>query len=157
MFGMTSLITYSMFTWIPSILRDAGASDAFGGTMVGMFSVIGLVAAFGAPTLCARMANPFPVVIACAVCYLVGMGGLYFAPMAAPVVWVVVLGLGPSTFPMSLTLINLRTRSHIGSSALSGFTQASATPLPASVRSCSAFSTTCPVDTLRRSACSSSL
>ncbi|KPH19157.1 MULTISPECIES: MFS transporter [Rhodococcus] len=123
MFGMTSLITYSMFTWIPSILRDAGASDAFGGTMVGMFSVIGLVAAFGAPTLCARMANPFPVVIACAVCYLVGMGGLYFAPMAAPVVWVVVLGLGPSTFPMSLTLINLRTRSHIGSSALSGFTQ----------------------------------
>ncbi|GAA3177901.1 hypothetical protein GCM10020255_070170 [Rhodococcus baikonurensis] len=106
-----------------SILRDAGASDAFGGTMVGMFSVIGLVAAFGAPTLCARMANPFPVVIACAVCYLVGMGGLYFAPMTAPIVWVVVLGLGPSTFPMSLTLINLRTRSHIGSSALSGFTQ----------------------------------
>ncbi|NMD59114.1 UNVERIFIED_ORG: CP family cyanate transporter-like MFS transporter [Nocardia globerula] len=123
MFGMTSLITYSMFTWIPSILADAGASDAFGGTMVGVFSVMGLVAAFGAPTLCARIANPFPVVIACAACYLIGFAGLYFAPMAAPIVWVVVLGLGPSTFPMALTLINLRTRSHVGSSALSGFTQ----------------------------------
>ena len=123
MFGMTSLITYSMFTWIPSILADAGASDAFGGTMVGVFSVMGLVAAFGAPTLCARIANPFPVVIVCAACYLIGFAGLYFAPMAAPIVWVVVLGLGPSTFPMALTLINLRTRSHAGSSALSGFTQ----------------------------------
>lgn len=123
MFGMTSLITYSMFTWIPSILGDAGASDAFGGTMVGVFSVMGLIAAFGAPTLCARMSNPFPVVVACAVCYLIGFAGLYFAPMSAPVIWIVILGLGPSTFPMALTLINLRTRSHIGSAALSGFTQ----------------------------------
>lgn len=31
-FGMTSLITYSMFTWLPTLLREAGASPAFGGT-----------------------------------------------------------------------------------------------------------------------------
>ncbi|WAM15939.1 CynX/NimT family MFS transporter [Rhodococcus sp. JS3073] len=123
MFGMTSMITYSMFTWIPDILSDAGASEAFGGAMVGLFSFMGLVAAFGAPTLCARMRNPFPVVIGCAVCYLVSFSGLLLAPMSAPILWIVLLGLGPSTFPMSLTLINLRTRSHIGSATLSGFTQ----------------------------------
>ncbi|MGC0364864.1 CP family cyanate transporter-like MFS transporter [Rhodococcus sp. 27YEA15] len=123
MFGMTSLITYSMFTWIPTILHDAGASDAFSGSMVGMFSVIGLVAAFAAPTLCARMTNPFPIVIVCAFCYLIGFAGLYFAPMTAPIVWILILGFGPSAFPMALTLINLRTRTHVGSSALSGFTQ----------------------------------
>lgn len=123
MFGMTSLITYAMFTWIPSIFADAGADDAFGGTMVGVFSVMGLISAFGAPTLCARMANPFPVVVVCAASFLIAFSGLYFAPMAAPIVWVVVLGLGPSTFPIALTLINLRTHSHVGSSALSGFTQ----------------------------------
>lgn len=43
--------------------------------------------------------------------------------MAAPVVWIVIVGLGPSTFPMSLTLINLRTRTQAGSAALSGFAQ----------------------------------
>ncbi|MDV7352613.1 MFS transporter [Rhodococcus oxybenzonivorans] len=123
MFGMTSMITYSMFTWIPDVLADAGASEAFGGAMVGLFSFMGLVSAFGAPTLCARMRNPFPVVIGCALCYLVAFSGLLFAPMAAPVLWVVLLGLGPSTFPMSLTLINLRTRTHLGSATLSGFTQ----------------------------------
>ena len=43
--------------------------------------------------------------------------------MSAPVLWIVIVGLGPSTFPMALTLINLRTRTQVGSAALSGFTQ----------------------------------
>ncbi|KAA0024352.1 MFS transporter [Antrihabitans cavernicola] len=123
MFGMTSLITYSMFTWVPKLLTDAGASSAFAGSMVGVFALVGLISAFAAPTLCARIANPFPIVVGCALCYVVGFLGLLIAPMSAPVLWIVIVGLGPSTFPMSLTLINLRTRSQVGSSALSGFTQ----------------------------------
>ncbi|WP_430333492.1 CynX/NimT family MFS transporter [Rhodococcus sp. ACT016] len=123
MFGMTSLITYSMFTWIPKILTEAGASESFGGSMVALFSFMGLIAAFGAPSVCARMRNPFPIVVGCAVCYTIGFIGLLVAPMSVPILWVVTVGLGPSTFPMSLTLINLRTRTHVGSAALSGFTQ----------------------------------
>ncbi|CAM2940825.1 MFS transporter [Prescottella defluvii] len=123
MFGMTSLITYSMFTWIPEILTEAGASESFGGSMVALFSLMGLVAAFGAPTVCARMRNPFPIVVGCAVCYAIGFTGLFLAPMSVPILWVIIIGLGPSTFPMALTLINLRTRTHAGSAALSGFTQ----------------------------------
>ncbi|MFC4602458.1 MFS transporter [Rhodococcus kronopolitis] len=123
MFGMTSLITYSLFTWVPKILADAGASAGFGGTMVGLFAAVGFIAALGAPALCARIPNPYPVVLACAVFYLIGFSGLLFAPMAAPVLWILLVGLGPSTFPMSLTLINLRTRTGAGSAALSGFTQ----------------------------------
>lgn len=123
MFGMTSLITYSMFTWLPTIFSDAGANAAFGGSMVGIFALIGLVAALSAPIVVGRMANPFPVVLGCAVFFFIGFGGLLFAPMSAPLVWVLALGLGPSTFPMALTLINLRTRTGAGSAALSGFTQ----------------------------------
>ncbi|WP_442790023.1 MFS transporter [Nocardia sp. CDC160] len=123
MFGMTSLITYSLFTWMPTIFGDAGASASFGGSMVGIFALIGLVAALGAPIVVGRMDNPFPVIIGCAVFFFIGFAGLLFAPMAAPLVWVLALGLGPSTFPMALTLINLRTRTGAGSAALSGFTQ----------------------------------
>lgn len=123
MFGMTSLITYSMFTWMPTIFSDAGASASFGGSMVGVFALIGLVAALSAPIVVGRMRNPFPVVIGCALFFFGGFAGLLIAPMAAPLVWVLLLGLGPSTFPMALTLINLRTRSSVGSAALSGFTQ----------------------------------
>jgi CP family cyanate transporter-like MFS transporter len=123
MFGMTSLTTYAMFTWLPKILSEAGASAAYGGAMVGLFAVVGLVAALTAPTVVARFRNPFPVVVGCAVLFFIAFTGLLIAPMAAPILWVVVLGLGPSTFPMALTLINLRTRTPAGSAALSGFTQ----------------------------------
>lgn len=123
MFGMTSLITYSMFTWLPKILADAGADASFGGTMVAFFSFIGLAAALTAPSFTARIRNPFPVVIVCAVAFFAAFAGLLIAPMSAPWLWVLLLGMGPSTFPMALTLINLRTRTQAGSAALSGFTQ----------------------------------
>ncbi|WP_442941254.1 MFS transporter [Nocardia sp. NBC_00403] len=123
MFGMTSLTTYSIFTWLPKILGEAGASAAFGGAMVGLFALVGLVSAFTAPTIVARFGNPFPFVVGCALFFFIAFAGLLIAPMGAPVLWVVLLGLGPSTFPMALTLINLRTRTPQGSASLSGFTQ----------------------------------
>ncbi|MGV8930663.1 MAG: MFS transporter [Luteimonas sp.] len=123
MFGMTSLITYSMFTWLPKLLTEAGATPAFGGAMVGLFSAFGLLSALAMPAIAVRMANPFPIVLACAACHLGGFAGLLFAPMTLPVLWILLLGLGPSTFPLSLTLINLRTRTAGGSAAMSGFMQ----------------------------------
>ncbi|WP_253811250.1 CynX/NimT family MFS transporter [Nocardia amikacinitolerans] len=123
MFGMTSLTTYAIFAWLPKILSEAGASAAFGGTMVGLFALVGLVAALSAPTIIARFRNPFPVVVGCAALFFTAFAGLLIAPMSAPVLWVLILGLGPSTFPMALTLINLRTKTPRGSAALSGFTQ----------------------------------
>ena len=43
MFGMTSLMTYSMFTWLPRIVVEAGGTPAFGGVMVAVFSALGLL------------------------------------------------------------------------------------------------------------------
>ena len=123
MFGMTSLITYSMFTWLPKLLVEAGGSPALGGSMVALFSTLGLLSALVLPALAVRIANPYPIVIACAVAYVAAFTGLLLAPMAAPMLWVALLGLGPSTFPLSLTLINLRTRTPAGSAKLSGFMQ----------------------------------
>lgn len=123
MFGMTSLATYSMFTWLPKLLTEAGATPAFGGAMVALYSALGLLAALGMPALAVRVANPFPIVLACAACHLAGFAGLLLAPMALPLLWVPLIGLGPSTFPLALTLINLRTRTPGGSAALSGFMQ----------------------------------
>ena len=123
MFGMTSLTTYSMFTWLPKLLTEAGGSHALGGSMVALFSTMGLLSALFLPALAVRIRNPFPIVVFCGVSYVAAFAGLLLAPMAAPLLWVALLGLGPSTFPLSLTLINLRTRTPGGSSRLSGFVQ----------------------------------
>ncbi len=123
MFGTTSLITYSMFTWLPTLLTEAGASAAFGGTMLAVFSAFGLVGALAMPSIAVRMRNPFVVVALCAACHLIAFSGLLLAPLAAPALWVLLVGLGTGTFPLSLTLINLRSRTPSGSAALSGFMQ----------------------------------
>ena len=123
MFGMTSLVTYAMFTWLPKLLVEAGASPAYGGAMLALYSTLGLVGALSMPTLATRLRNPFPLALLCAGFHLSAFAGLLWAPMAAPLLWAVLLGLGPSTFPLTLTLVNLRTRTPAGSASLSGFMQ----------------------------------
>ena len=123
MFGMTSLGTYSLFTWLPKVMVEAGASEAFGGVMVAVYSAIGLLPSLLVPALAVRMRNPFPIAMLVFGLNAVAFAGLLWAPMQAPWLWAVVAGLGPSTFPLGLTLINLRTRTPAGSAALSGFMQ----------------------------------
>ncbi|MFT3762926.1 MAG: MFS transporter [Pseudoxanthomonas sp.] len=123
LFGMTSSITYAVFTWLPKLLVEAGASLAFGGAMLALFSALGLVGALIMPLLAVRLRNPFALVLGCSLFYLAAFAGLLWAPMRAPVLWVVLLSVGPSTFPLTLTLINLRTRTPRGATALSGFMQ----------------------------------
>lgn len=123
LFGMSSLIVYAMFTWLPKLLIEAGGSATLGGVMVGWFAALGLVSALTMPVLAVRMTNPFALVVASAAAYLAGFAGLLLAPLDFTVLWVALLGLGPSTFALALTLINLRTRSAAGSAALSGFSQ----------------------------------
>jgi CP family cyanate transporter-like MFS transporter len=123
MFGMTSLCTYSMFTWIPTILSDSGGSAALGGNMVALFSGVGFLSTLVIPGICTRMRNPFPLVGVFLACFVIGFLGLLLAPMTHTWLWVIAIGLGPTTFPMALTLVNLRTRTGAGSASLSGFMQ----------------------------------
>ena len=123
MFGMTSLMTYSMFTWLPRIVVEAGATPAFGGVMVAVFSALGLLPSLVIPSMAVRLQNPFPLVLIGYSSFVIAFAGLLLAPMKAPLLWACLLGVGPSTFPLALTLINLRTRTPTGSAALSGFMQ----------------------------------
>lgn len=121
--GMTSLNTYAMFAWLPTLLVDAGLSTAQGGAMLSLFAAVGMPMSLLVPWLAFRMRNPFPLVLAFLACYAVGYSGLLLAPATVTWLWVVAAGLGPSAFPMSLALVNLRSRTTEGSAALSGFAQ----------------------------------
>lgn len=121
--GMTSLITYAMFTWLPRWMTDAGATPAGAGALLGVYSAAGLVSSLLVPVLVTRMRQPFHLVLVMLVFYLVGFGGLLAAPTLMPALWVSLVALAGATFPLSLTLINLRTRTPAGSAGLSGFMQ----------------------------------
>src|SRR5699024_4253294 len=122
-FGANSLSTYAFFTWLPAVAESIGMSRAEGGLALAVYSAIGLIAALVVPWIAGRVEDPYFVVILSVLAYFIGFAGLLWAPGVAPWVWIVLLGLGPSTFPLCLTLINLRTRTAAGSAALSGFSQ----------------------------------
>ncbi|WP_250445655.1 MFS transporter [Actinotalea sp. C106] len=122
-FGMNSLNTYVLLAWLPQMLVDVGLGSEVGGLWLALFAILGLPASLVAPMLAVRVRNPFVVVAVFASCFVVGYLGLWLAPLAALPVWMVLLGLGPGTFPLLLALINLRTRTSAGASSLSGFAQ----------------------------------
>ncbi len=123
LFAAISWSNYGIITWVPAVLTDAGGSAALGGTMVALYSAWGMVAALVVPHLATRLANPFAVVVVCAVVLVTGYVGLLLSPLHGTVLWMCALGIGVSTFPLCMTLINRRTRTPQSASAVSGFVQ----------------------------------
>ena len=123
-FAASSLNAYAMFAWLPQLLIDtAGVTAAQAGTLLSVYAAMGIPCALLIPWLTARMKNVAGLVYLGAAVFLIGDLGLLLAPGTLTWLWVVLAGLGPLLFPLVLVLINLRTRSHAGSVALSGFVQ----------------------------------
>lgn len=123
MFGCTSFVTYSLMAFLPQIFVEAGASAQFGALMLAYWSALGLPLNIVGPWLVGRFGNVYPAVLVAVGLFIVGNAGLILAPLSAPWLWVTLSGLGPLTFPMALTLINVRARSMAGATALSSFGQ----------------------------------
>ena len=77
MFGMTSLATYAMFTWMPLIFTEAGGSPAFGGAMVALYTGFSLLGGLVVPALAVRMPNTFVLAAICALAQFAGFYGLW--------------------------------------------------------------------------------
>lgn len=123
-FAMSSLNAYAFFAWLPQLLIDtAGVSAAHAGTLLAVYAGMGIPCAVVIPILTARMKNVGLLVYVGVALFIAGDLGLLLAPATLTWLWVVLAGLGPLFFPLALVLINLRTRTHAGSVALSGFVQ----------------------------------
>jgi CP family cyanate transporter-like MFS transporter len=113
-----------MFTWLPTIVTDvAGVTPAQGGLLLSLFSAMGVPASLIVPMLVARLRNVAVLVYVASACFVLGYLGLLLWPATLTWLWVLLAGLGPLLFPLALVLINLRTASHDGAVALSGFVQ----------------------------------
>lgn len=124
MFMVSGFTAYSMFAWLPSILQEvAGATPAEAGALLSLYAAMGMPAGLVVPIVAARYGRIRLMVGIAATTIVVGFAGLIVAPATATWLWVAISGMGPLMFPLSLVLINLRTRTHQGAVALSGFVQ----------------------------------
>lgn len=124
LFAVSSLNAYAMFAWLPQILHDvAGVPPLDAGALLSVYAGMGIPAGLLVPLLASRMRNVALLIYVAVAFFVVGYLGLTLVPATATWLWVALAGLGPLLFPLCLVLINMRTRTHAGSVALSGFTQ----------------------------------
>jgi len=124
MFAAPTMTVYAMFAWLPTMTTEiSGVTNAQAGLLLSVFAVCGIPAALVVPVLAQRLKSVIPILTAGVACFLAGYAGFLFAPAALPLLWTLLIGLGPLIFPLTLTLINLRTRTGVGAVALSGFVQ----------------------------------
>ncbi|WP_150240178.1 MFS transporter [Nocardiopsis quinghaiensis] len=122
LFGMVTWNVFTLFTWLPTLITDAGHSPAVAGSMVSLMVGTSLLFGLAAPTLTLRSSNTFPIVATGLTGYAVGYAGIALAPQLTPL-WVVFLGLGTSLFVVTMTMINARSTTSRGAADLSGFVQ----------------------------------
>lgn len=123
-FAVSGFNAYAAFAWLPTILHDiAGVSPAGAGALLSLYAAMGLPAGLLVPLLASRYGKVGLLVTIAVATFVVGYLGLLLVPGSATWLWVALAGIGPLLFPLALVLINLRTRTHAGAVALSGFVQ----------------------------------
>ncbi|HET8591508.1 MAG TPA: MFS transporter [Nakamurella sp.] len=122
-FGSQSLQAYVMFGWLASILADAGLPDESAAGAVALVVAVGIPISAMVPALLGRLRRQGALIVGFVGCYLVGYLWLILFPTTATWMLALLIGLGGGAFPMSLTLMALRSRTHSGTVALSAFGQ----------------------------------
>jgi MFS transporter, CP family, cyanate transporter len=123
-FAIQSASFYATLAWLPSIFKSHGASDSKAGLLLSLSIVVGIAAAPTVPAIAVRMREQRSLVVVFATLTAIGWAGILAAPMSAPYLWAVLLGIGQNaTFPLALTLIVLRGGTVASTGALSTLVQ----------------------------------
>lgn len=122
-FAVGSISIYVAMAYLPSMLVAAGVDAATAAASLGIALVLGIPQALIAPLLAMYRWTVTPMIVIAALCGVAGWLGMLLAPAAAPLLWGFFIGSVPITFPLSLLLVNSRTRSHKVTVSLSGFAQ----------------------------------
>jgi CP family cyanate transporter-like MFS transporter len=85
---------YSQLAWIPPTYVARGWSAGSAGLLLAAWSLVQLVSGVAGPVLADRVRDRRPLVAASVVAALLGVTGVAVLPDAAPVLWVLLMGLG---------------------------------------------------------------
>ncbi len=122
-FGFQATAAYISMGWMPQIFRDAGVSASTSGLLLAVMMAMGVPLAFVLPRIAARLRHQGVLVVVLGVFGLTGYAGLWLAPAEGAWAWALLLGIANCAFPLALTMIGMRTRTHAGVVRLSAFAQ----------------------------------
>lgn len=123
-FGVQSLLSYTVFGWLPSIWQDRGMSATSAGLALSLCNAVGVVAAWVLAAAGRRLPDQRPAGVTVACLTACGLLGVVLGPK--PLLWpsVAVLGLGIGAgFALALSLFALRAPDPATTAALSAMGQ----------------------------------
>ena len=92
--GMQSLLYYAALSWLPTILRDRGASADTAGNLLALMGVGNLAVSFLVPMVAQRMRAQHLLVVPTVAAMALGLAGVVYLPLSSAVAWVLILGAG---------------------------------------------------------------
>lgn len=121
MFGAQSFQAYIAFGWFANFFRHQHVSAAEAGLLVAFYSALSIPISMVIPALAVRGQRGLVAVLTglSAISYL----GMLFAPVGGAWLWMLLGGAGSGIFPLTLTMIGLRSSRVPVTAALSAFSQ----------------------------------
>ena len=92
--GLQSLLYYAVLSWLPTIVRDRGASADTAGNLLALMGVGNLAVSFLVPLIAQRMRAQHALVVPTVAALALGLAGVVYLPLGSAVVWVLILGAG---------------------------------------------------------------
>jgi len=121
MYAMSTINFYTVVAWIPTILGEtAGIEPAVAGELLALYAAVGIPIGFFVAPLVAKVRNLGILYVVVAVCVIVGYLGLWFMPGTAPWLWMLLAGISPTIFSITLVATNFRTSNELGGVTLTG-------------------------------------
>lgn len=103
--ALSSAMFYTTLTWIPPTYAEAGWSSGETGELLLVLSVAGMAASLAVTWFARHSGDRRRLLVGSVVLGAAGCAGLAFAPLAAPWLWMVCVGLSTGAmFPLSLML-----------------------------------------------------
>jgi CP family cyanate transporter-like MFS transporter len=123
-FGLQSLSFYAVLGWLPSMYRDFGATPAVAGFLLSFSGLVQIPVSLVVPSLANRATHQVGYAVGGTALIGAGVTGVLLAPMAAPYLWVALIGAGQGAcFALGLNLFVLRTERVVDTARVSAMAQ----------------------------------
>ncbi|MFG3283428.1 MFS transporter [Streptomyces sp. NPDC048111] len=122
-FALQALNCYAIIGWLPTLLSDQGMSSGGAGTILAVSQAVGIPGTFMVLAFARAPQRLQPAFLAISAAMLAGFLGFLLAPLAMPLIWAVLVGLGLCSFPLVLAVIGNSGSSPAETTALSSLSQ----------------------------------
>jgi CP family cyanate transporter-like MFS transporter len=123
--GVQSLLYYAALSWLPTILRDRGASAGTAGDLLALMGAGNLAVSLIVPIAAQRMRAQYALVVPTVLTMAAGLAGAVYAPLGSAVIWVLILGAGQNAaLSLAIFFTMARAPNPVVAASLSSLAQA---------------------------------